>query len=258
MLDYHVYSLAIVCPGLFWMLHCTEPQQSAQCFCINFITGTCTSIHLCMATLLTLQPCPSLGSVNLFNHVISAPFQNLLILTYVRYCVRADSRYVPNQWETSLQSIAVSHWLGANLDSALSVFFTVPCMAYVVDLIINESQLVERIALCHQATTIYYLWQFWPIAITLYDITRPQWVNLLAPGSKFYHQTSNKRHTKSQKLHVSCLSFQLSLHNPLKPGVKSRMKILQLHLGDQQFYCLLIMCLTLEVWWQFHKYLHTN
>ena len=32
---------------------------------------------------------------------------------------RADSRLVPSQWETSLQSNTVSHWLGANLESAL-------------------------------------------------------------------------------------------------------------------------------------------
>ena len=35
-----------------------------------------------------------------------------------RYC-RADSRLAPSQWETSLQSNAVSHWLGANPESAL-------------------------------------------------------------------------------------------------------------------------------------------
>ena len=33
---------------------------------------------------------------------------------------RADSRLAPSQWETSLQSNAVSHWLGANLESALA------------------------------------------------------------------------------------------------------------------------------------------
>ena len=33
----------------------------------------------------------------------------------------ADSRLVPSQWETSLQSNAVSHWLGTNLDSALDL-----------------------------------------------------------------------------------------------------------------------------------------
>ena len=31
---------------------------------------------------------------------------------------RADSRVAPSQWETSLQSNTVSHWLGANLESA--------------------------------------------------------------------------------------------------------------------------------------------
>ena len=35
------------------------------------------------------------------------------------YMARADSRFAPSQWETSLQSNAVSHWLGANLESAL-------------------------------------------------------------------------------------------------------------------------------------------
>ena len=35
---------------------------------------------------------------------------------------RADSRPAPSQWETLLQSNAVSHWLGANLESALSIY----------------------------------------------------------------------------------------------------------------------------------------
>ena len=39
----------------------------------------------------------------------------------IRWCHnRADSRLAPSQWETSLQSNAVSHWLGANLESALN------------------------------------------------------------------------------------------------------------------------------------------
>ena len=33
---------------------------------------------------------------------------------------RADSRLAPSLWQTSLQSNAVSHWLGTNLESALS------------------------------------------------------------------------------------------------------------------------------------------
>ena len=56
------------------------------------------------------------------------------------------------------------------------------------------------------------------------------------------HQTSNISHTKSPNFNVSCLLLQLSLPNPLKQGVKSRMKMeleqhrqamLQLHLINQ-------------------------
>ena len=31
---------------------------------------------------------------------------------------RADSRFVPSQWVTLLQSNTISHWMGANLESA--------------------------------------------------------------------------------------------------------------------------------------------
>ena len=40
-----------------------------------------------------------------------------------------------------------------------------------------------------------------------------------------YRQISNISCTKSQNLNVSHLALQLSLPNPLKPGVKSRMKM---------------------------------
>ena len=43
---------------------------------------------------------------------------------YHHYWYRADSRLAPSQWETSLQSNAVSHWLSANLESALG--YTAP------------------------------------------------------------------------------------------------------------------------------------
>ena len=37
---------------------------------------------------------------------------------------RADSRLAPSQWETLLQSNAVSHWLGLNLESAIKFVVT--------------------------------------------------------------------------------------------------------------------------------------
>ena len=40
-----------------------------------------------------------------------------------------------------------------------------------------------------------------------------------------YRQTSNITHIKLKKMNLSRLVLQLSLHNPLKPGVKSRMKM---------------------------------
>ena len=40
-----------------------------------------------------------------------------------------------------------------------------------------------------------------------------------------YNKTSSISRTKSQNLNVSCLLLQWSLSNPLKPGVKMRMKM---------------------------------
>ena len=63
-----------------------------------------------------------------------------------------------------------------------------------------------------------------------------------------YRQVSNIRRTQSRHLKDSHTVLRLSLPNPLKPDVKSRMKMqleqrrqamLQLHLSDRQFNCLL-------------------
>ena len=42
---------------------------------------------------------------------------NVLLITL--YISRVDSRFAPSQWETALLCNDVSHWLGANLKSAL-------------------------------------------------------------------------------------------------------------------------------------------
>ena len=68
------------------------------------------------------------------------------------------------------------------------------------------------------------------------------------PVCQYYRTISNIRRTKSPNLNVSHLVLKSALPNPLKPGVKSRMKMLleqrrqamlQLHLSDRQFNCLL-------------------
>ena len=53
-------------------------------------------------------------------HILHEEFTfKLFSLIQLRIYFRADSRLAPSQWETALQSNAVSHWLGANLESAL-------------------------------------------------------------------------------------------------------------------------------------------
>ena len=47
----------------------------------------------------------------------------------------------------------------------------------------------------------------------------------LGDGRYTYRKISNIRRTKSQNLNVSRFVLQLSSPNPMKPGVKSRMKI---------------------------------
>ena len=60
----------------------------------------------------------------------------------------------------------------------------------------------------------------------------------------YYRKTSNISRIKSQNLNDYRLVLHLALPNPLKPGLKPRMKMqleqrrqamLQLHLRDQQF-----------------------
>ena len=54
--------------------------------------------------------------------------------------LRADSRLAPSQWETPLQSNVVSHWLGANLESALELITKPPVdetLYFLFDLYVN-------------------------------------------------------------------------------------------------------------------------
>ena len=43
----------------------------------------------------------------------------ILSVPPIHYACRTDPRFAPSQWETSLQSKAVSHWLGVNLEWTL-------------------------------------------------------------------------------------------------------------------------------------------
>ena len=57
------------------------------------------------------------------------------------------------------------------------------------------------------------------------SLLRKQEQLLRGKMNRRYHQISNISGTKSPNLNVSCLVLQMSLPNPLKPGVKWRMKM---------------------------------
>ena len=52
----------------------------------------------------------------------------------------------------------------------------------------------------------------------------PHFINILQTVNN-YRKVSNIRRTKSQNLNASSLTLLLPLPNPLKPGVKLRMKM---------------------------------
>ena len=58
---------------------------------------------------------------------------NLVYSGNWEYYGRADSRLAPSQWETLLQSNNVSHWLGRNLETALSW----PCLVSMANCILS-------------------------------------------------------------------------------------------------------------------------
>ena len=70
-----------------------------------------------------------------------------VIMLYGLY--RVDSRFASRQWEMSLQSNGVSHWLGANLESAL---------------LYGQYISVKADKQCHQ--------KWWPISVESRDPTR--------------------------------------------------------------------------------------
>ena len=74
--------------------------------------------HLCCARVAAqTTPVQTVWVVNFCYTMKTRPHTSHPKCTISFY--RADSRLAPSQWETLLQSNAVSHWLCANLESAL-------------------------------------------------------------------------------------------------------------------------------------------
>ena len=88
--------------------------------------GTCvTHVPWCMSGSLTrgggesAPGIPGACATRNFTYLVRSPLRTRLMGTKTGAYHRADSRLAPSQWETSLPSNTVSHWLDANLESAL-------------------------------------------------------------------------------------------------------------------------------------------
>ena len=110
-----------------YFYHWTGSLLVEVMFCCLFSTK---QLPETMLGWLDLQNKPQ--SYSKYTHFLSRKCISKCLLQNLRHFVQAssaDSRLASSQWETSLQSNAVSHWLGANLESSqgFNVFmFTAP------------------------------------------------------------------------------------------------------------------------------------
>ena len=93
---------------------------------------------------------------------------------------RADSRLAPSQWETASQSNAISHWLGANLESALRWSWDHLIFIMEIPILINQHLYIERApwplldSLSNGCNVISTLWSI--ICITLVSVKTTWWL----------------------------------------------------------------------------------
>ena len=102
----------LVC-SLFYC-HCLCVLCTILCFTDHVITKT-----TCMFLSKTLIGQNSL-TCWCHNQTLLPPNRHLCL-----WCLRADSRFAPSQWDTMVLCNDASHWLGANLESALMSHLTI-------------------------------------------------------------------------------------------------------------------------------------
>ena len=126
---------SIICPNF---LH-----QSARCSLIDktFLQYTQNS---CSALINQSQVAPG-SMIGIENNHVPCRYlgRNWLdFLAQTQTYLRNDSMFTPSQWETSLQSNDVSHWLGANLESALYLCGGLTYIVLITGLLFCLSELV--------------------------------------------------------------------------------------------------------------------
>ena len=75
-------------------------------------------------------------------------------------------------------------------------------------LIDDKSTLVQVMAWCRQATS-HYLNQCWPRYLSSYGVTRPQWVNSLAPGGGECHHMISLGLNELKPEHNGCCTADI-------------------------------------------------
>ena len=121
----------LYCKALWWKAH---DMAAMILHYFGLVTFMVTLRPFCICRLCsqgsTMRHMYQCASVNLEKGVI-----NLLHITSLEntnVINKADSRLVPRQWETSLQSNAVSHWIGSNLQSTLIHVYKVKTIQIVI------------------------------------------------------------------------------------------------------------------------------
>ena len=90
-----------------------------------------------------------------------------ILTVFERRCIsfrilanRDDSRCAPIQWETSLQSNAVSHWIGANLESALAIMDHATDAHFLYTIVTSLHCLLDDISWCAYHVLVITFIQF--------------------------------------------------------------------------------------------------
>ena len=103
---------------------------------------------------------------------------------------RADSRLEPSQWETSLQSNPVSHWLGANLELVLSCHVVKPLQLTRnrIHVVYPISRWVEVICQDRECTAMLPAGFYWAALRFKYSTTMfgPQVLTWISGASGFH------------------------------------------------------------------------
>ena len=102
---------------------CSTDPVIINCLIQCDITGSMGKINVGKGSNFELTKDISYVTVYYWDHCIfwrKLPHYDEIKLYIMIDSYRADSRLAPSQWETSLQSNAIFHWLGAHLESALS------------------------------------------------------------------------------------------------------------------------------------------